>query len=262
MMKAKTLLLLLIAIGMIFSAKGQENPSLAKLSRYVPAEFVYSTNWSGNIKLRTDGWQIGAEFSKYKTYSKTTIFQFDFGAYKHPKQVRQNKDPYAGWFNSNGIKPFIFGKQNSLFAVHLAMGQKFLLAEKARRNGVMIHYYYSGGVTLGLLKPYFLRVCADEQCTYYDVVTYEEGVDNRFTNYDYIIGGAGFGVGWKLKFRPGLHTKTGFQFDWSSQDNVIKAVDIGISADGYFNKVPIMVSDKNKFLFLNAYVGISIGKKK
>lgn len=261
-MKAKNLLSLLLVGCTTFHLMGQENNSRSRLSRNVPAEFVYSSNWSANFKLRSDGWQVGGEYSQYKSYSKSTIYQFDFGIYKHPKQVRQNKDPYAGWFNSNGIKPFIFGKQNSLIALHFAMGQKFLLAEKARRNGVMINYYYAGGVTLGMLKPYYLRVCGDDQCTFYDVVTYDEGVNNRFTNYDYIIGGAGFGVGWKMKFRPGLNAKTGFQFDWSSQDNMIKAVDIGVSVDSYFSKVPIMISDKNKFLFVNAYVGISLGKKK
>lgn len=253
----------MLAISLGYSPlMGQDAGAKMKWSTNVQPEFVYTSYWSGNIKLRSDGWQIGAEYGKYKSNVKSTFYQLDFGGYKHPKQVRQNKDPYAGWFNSNGIKPFVFGKQNSLFALHLAMGQKLMLAEKAKRNGVMINYYYAGGVTLGMLKPYFLRVCGDDRCSYYEVVTYEEGVNNRFTNYDYIIGGAGFGVGWKLKFRPGLHAKTGFQFDWSSQNQMIKAVDIGVSVDGYFSKVPIMITDKNKFLFVNAFVGISLGKKK
>lgn len=261
-MKVKIFLLITFVLFLLVNLFGQENPSRSKWNSGAGTEFIYESNWSVNFRLRSDGWQLGGEYSKYKTYSKSTIYQFDLGMYKHPKQVRQNKDPYAGWFNSNGIKPFIYGKQNSLIALHFAMGQRFLLAEKARRNGVMINYYYAGGVTLGLLKPYYLRVCSDDLCTYYDVVTYDPQVSNRFTSYDYIIGGAGFGVGWKMKFRPGLHLKSGFQFDWSSQNNMIKAVDIGLSVDGYFSKVPMMVTEKNKFIFINAYVGISLGKKK
>lgn len=261
-MKVRVLLVIACTIFFLNNIYAQENATRSRLSSNMPKEFVYSSNWSVNFRLRSDGWQMGGEISKYKTYSRTTIYQFDLGVYKHPKQVRQNKDPYAGWFNSNGIKPFIYGKQNTLIALHLAMGQRYLLAEKAKRNGVMINYYYAGGVTLGLLKPYYLRVCGDDLCSYYEVVAYDPNVNNRFTSYDYIIGGAGFGVGWNLKFRPGLHFKSGFQFDWSSQDNMIKAVDIGLSIDGYFSKVPIMVTEKNKFLFINAYLGISLGKKK
>ena len=240
----------------------QKSPKSGKWNTQLDKELIYESNWSGSFKLRSDGWQIGGEIGKYKSYSKSTIFQFDLGYYKHPKQVRQNKNPYSGWFNNNGIKPFIYGKRYSLFALHGAVGQRFLLAEKARRNGVMINYYYAGGVSIGLLKPYYLRVCGDDLCTFYREVTYESGVDNKFTDYNNIIGGAGFGKGWALKIRPGLHAKTGLQFDWSNKDNMIKAVDVGISIDSYFRKVPIMFTNDNKWIFINAFVGISMGKKK
>lgn len=261
-MNLKTLLTFSLITFSILNIYGQENTSSPRFSTDLTNKLIYTSSWSGNFRLRSDGWQIGGEITKSKNYFKSNIYQFDLGIYKHPKQVRQNKDPYSGWFNSNGIKPFIYGKQNTLITLHAALGQKFLLAERAKKNGVMIQYYYAGGVSLGFLKPYFLRVCGDDRCTYYEVVTYDPDVNNHFTSYDYIIGGAGFGVGWKMKFRPGLHFKTGMQFDWSSSDNMIKAVDIGLSVDGYFSKVPIMTTDKNKFLFLNAYVGISLGKKK
>lgn len=261
-MNFKTLLTFTLISFSIFNMYGQESTSKPRLSRDLTNRLIYTSSWSGNFKLRSDGWQIGGEITKSKNYFKSNIYQFDLGIYKHPKEVRQNKDPYSGLFNSNGIKPFIYGKQSTLITLHAALGQKFLIAEKAKKNGVMIQYYYTGGVSLGLLKPYFLRVCGDERCSTYEVVTYDPDVNNYFTNFDYIIGGAGFGVGWKMKFRPGLHFKSGMQFDWSSNDNMIKAVDVGVSIDGYFSKVPILYNDNNKFLFLNAYIGISIGKKK
>lgn len=258
--------LLCFSIGLLgllmSSASAQDGKSGKRLNTNFDKEFVYSSSWAGQAKLRSDGWQVGAEYSKYKTYAKTTIFQFDLGLYKHPKQARQSKNPYGGWFNSNGIKPFSYGKTHTLFTLHGAVGQKFLLAEQAKRNGVMIQYYYAGGLALGFLKPYYLRVCGDDLCTFYEEVTYEKGIDNNFTNYDYIVGGAGFGKGWKLKFRPGVHFKTGMAFDWSNQDNIIKAVDVGISVDSYFSKLPMMFSKENKFIFVNAFVGFTMGKKK
>lgn len=260
-MKFRTLFTIALLMPIVILI-AQEQPASSKWKNGVSKELIYTSSWAGNFRLRSDGWQIGGEYSKSKNYFKKIIYQFDLGLYKHPKQVKQNKDPYSGWFNNNGIKPFNYGKQNTLIALHIAMGQKFLLAEKAKKNGVMINYYYAGGVTLGILKPYFLRVCADDRCTYYEVVGYDPQVNNKFTDYDYIIGAAGFGVGWKLKLKPGLHFKTGMEFDWSNNVNMIKAVDIGLSVDTYIGKVPIMVSEKNKFLFLNAYVGISLGKKK
>lgn len=259
-------LIAIFSLALLFTVKvdaqtAQELPS-KRLSRNIANEIVYSSTWSANFKLRSDGWQLGGEITKAKNYFRSTIYQFELGEYKHPKQTRQSKDPLGGIFSNNGIRPFSFGKQNSLFSLHGAMGQKFLLAERARRNGVMINYYYAGGVTLGILKPSYVKVCKNIQCSEIELVTYEEGVNNRFLDYDYIIGGAGFGTGWKLGFRPGLHAKTGLQFDWSSQEDVIKSIEVGISSDIFFGKVPIMVSDENKFLFINGYIGIAFGKKR
>jgi hypothetical protein len=264
-MPIKFLYVLAILLSASLSLKAQEytpDPGAKRLTRNIANEIVYESSWAVNFHLRSDGWQVGAEIAKQRNYFRSLIYRFELAEFKHPKQVRQNKDPFGGIFGNNGIRPFVFGKQNSLFALHASIGQKFLIAERARRNGVMINYYYSGGLSLGVLKPYYLRVCANIQCSQFELVTYEPDRDNRFLDYDFILGGAGFGTGWRLGFRPGVHAKTGIQFDWSSQDDVIKSIEVGISADAYTGKVPIMVTEDNKFLFFNAYVGLAFGKKK
>lgn len=258
---ALTLLLTFSALFANAQGLGIKLKSKKELSPEVANNIVYSSSWAIGFRLRTDGWMVGGEFTRSKNYFRSLLFQFELGEYKHPKQQRQSKDPFGGIFGNSGIKPFVYGKQYSLFTIHAAMGQKFLLAEKARKNGVMINYFYTGGISLGLLKPYYLRICADTRCSQLEVVTYDPDTDNKFLDYNFIYGGAGFGTGWALKFRPGLHAKTGLQFDWSSQDNFIKAVEVGLSSDFYFTKVPIMVTDENKFLFFNAYVGVTLGRK-
>lgn len=229
----------------------------------VENRIVYKQSWEAGFHMRTDGWRMFANVYKARNYFRGKIFSADFGAYKHPKQVRQTKDPFGGGLiNTSGLKSFVYGKQNSLFVIHGYAGQKFLLAEKAKRHGVMLNFYYQGGVGIGILKPYALQVWTSPADDIYDVVTYDPNVNNRFLNIDYIRGGAGFGKGWKLKFRPSLGVKAGLQFDWSSQEKFIKAVDFGVSADFYFGRVPIMVAEENKFMFINAYVGFALGKKK
>jgi hypothetical protein len=225
----------------------------------------YSSAWIGSFRLRSDGWMAGAEFNQTRSYKRSLIYQAEIGEYKHPKQKRQSNAPSGGFFGSDGIKPFVYGKQNNLFAMHLSAGQKHLLAEKARRNGVMLYVQYVGGVTLGLLKPYYVKVCPlGEVCTFdnLETVRYIDGVENGFLDITRVLGGAGLGKGWgELKFRPGLHAKASFLFDWSKEDNFIKGLEVGMSVDGYFSKVPIMVQD-NKPYFLNFILGVSLGKKK
>jgi len=225
----------------------------------------YSSAWMGSFRMRSDGWMVGGEYNQTRSFKRSLIYQLEIGEYKHPKQKRQSNDPSGGIFGSDGIRPFVYGKQNNLFVMHLSAGQKHLLVEKARRNGVMLYLQYVGGLTLGLLKPYYLEVCPESgECTFDNLQTvrYIEGNENGFLNISRIVGGAGFGKGWgELKFRPALQAKFSFLFDWSKDDQFIKAIEIGAGIDGYFSKVPIMVQD-NKAYFINLYVGITMGKKK
>lgn len=250
---------------MVFVAQAQEPAADRRAGRQSPDianKIVYSSAWGLGFRLRTDGWALTGEYSKNKNYFRSTLYQFEIAEFRHPKQERQNKDPFGGIFGNNGIRPFVFGKQYSMFALHASIGQRFLLAEKARKNGVMLNYFYSGGISLAILKPYYIKVCADPRCTSLEIITYDPSGNNKFLDYNYIYGGAGFGTGWGLKFRPGLHAKTGLQFDWSSQDDFVKAVEIGLNVDAFINRIPIMVTDENKFIFLSAYVGFTLGKKK
>lgn len=260
--KYLTILLILLMCDALYAQDvGNVKQPLRKVD--VENRIVYKESWEAGFHLRTDGWRIFADIYKSRNYFRGKIFSVDIGAYKHPKQVRQTKDPFGGGLiNTSGLKSFVYGKQNSLFVIHGYAGQKFLLAEKAKRHGVMLNFYYQGGAGIGILKPYALQVWTNPTDDIYEVVTYDPNVDNRFLNIDYIRGGAGFGKGWKLRFRPSLGVKAGLQFDWSSQEKFIKAVDFGMSADFYFGKVPIMVTEENKFLFINAYAGFALGKKR
>jgi hypothetical protein len=156
------------------------------------------------------------------------------------------------------------------------LGQKILLVEKAKKNGMQLFYYYAGGLSLGILKPYMLEVIDPESIFIEDGTpyfsktkyvdynpdeTYFLGyIDSGSSRFLAIVGGAGFGKGWNLKVRAGLHLKTGLSFDWSKSEGIIKAIDLGFSCDIYFEKVPIMLTN-NKSVFPSAYLGFQIGKR-
>lgn len=226
---------------------------------------LYKKSWAAGLRLRSNGFGIGAEFTKSKRYKRSLLFQVQFSYFIHPKQSRQQSQYGGGGFFGDGFKPFVYGKQNSLFTLYGGVGQKFLLAEKGKRHGVQIFVKYAGGFTLALLKPYSLRVIP-KPLTSADIedlvdVTYEEGVDNSFLDYDRIVGASGFGKGWKIKVLPALHLDVGFDFDFGKNESIVKTLEIGIIADFYYKKVPVMVQD-NKFLYPGVYVGFMMGKRK
>lgn len=232
---------------------------------------LYKKSWSAGIRLRSDGFALGAEITRSKRFKRSWLIQTQFSYFWHPKQVKQQSQYGGGGggnlFGSDGFKPFIFGKQNTLFTLYLGAGQKFLLAEKGRNHGVQLFFKYAGGFTLGILKPYMVEVVDTASIrgnTFSNTVLlgYEpENPNSLFLERDYIVGAAGFGKGWKLKAQPGLHVEVGMEFDFGKNESFIKELEIGVASDFYFKKVPVMV-DKNKFLYPSVFVGVQLGKRK
>ncbi len=226
---------------------------------------LYKKSWAAGARLKSDGFSLAAEFTKSKRYKRSILIQTQFSYFLHPKQTKQPSRYGGSGLFGDGFKPFVYGKQNTLFTLYLGAGQKFLVAEKGKRHGVQIFLQYAGGITLGLLKPYYVKVIP-KPLTTADIedlvdVTYEEGVDNSFLDYDRIVGGSGFGKGWKLKAQPGLHLEVGMQFDFGKNDSFLKALEVGIASDFYYKKVPVMV-DKNKIIYPSVYAGFMLGKRK
>ncbi|MEO0403386.1 MAG: hypothetical protein AAF193_00805, partial [Bacteroidota bacterium] len=66
----------------------------------------------------------------------------------------------------------------------------------------------------------------------------------------------------QLKFHPGGFVKFALNFEYSSEKNGIKAIQVGAIADIYPEEIPIMADlSENSQFFLNGYVNILIGKK-
>lgn len=234
-------------------------------------------SWAVGAKLRSDGFGFNFDYTHGKRIRAAMLYQLEFGYYTHFSQIKQSS-PYNN--ESAQFRRFAFGKINNLFALHINIGQKILLAERARKNGVRIYAHYAAGFSLGILKPYLLRVVdttslelvAPGEYTFSEIidVAYENGKNEAyFLNYlpfaggvlQPIVGGAGFGKGWNLTFRPGIHVKGGFSFDWSKDEGVVKGLEIGFACDIYLKKIPIMITN-NKQIFPSVYAGFQIGKRK
>lgn len=234
---------------------------------------IYNKVTTVDLKLHTFGFAIGMNFGTIRTYYLTRYFNIEFGEIRHPKEFRQSFDlPVSSGRIS---RSFIFGKQNNFFVLRGGIGAKRYLSEKARKKGVAIAITYSGGASLGLLKPYYLdlRRFPDPPAPGGQVIISSEkfSPENRtdFLDINKIIGSSGFGRGLgEISVRPGGHAKFGLQFDWGAFDQFAKALEVGAMLDFFFTKVPIMVEDpsienvENRFIFLNFYISFQLGKRR
>ena len=215
-------------------------------------------------RFHTNGYSAFLEKVWFKTYKKSRLLQIE---YFHFKDMRERKQ--ESLYSACNPKRFFFGKKNSFFALHTAMGQRRLLAQKADRLGVSISCDWLLGFSLGFEKPYYLEMIDDKDgdnlinCTKdHEPERYSESNASRFLARQEIYGASRIGLGFtEIKPVPGLHGKIGLHFDWATDASFVKALDAGISLDVYYRRLDVMVAETNKPIIFNLYLGFLLGKR-
>jgi hypothetical protein len=217
---------------------------------------VYRKQSIFGAQLRTNGYGGFYELGKMKTNRKTNIYRLDITEIKNHKE---EKIPAGGVIFGN---PFIYGKVNNFYQVTLGFGQQYILGQKGNKNGVAVSLIYNGGLAIGLLRPYYIEI--------QDPVTSE----NRFVKYDSpdsllfldeasIIGGGGLSKGWgEMKVKPGVFGKVAMRFDYGRFNEVVSGLELGLSADLYSSKIPILLYQKERRFFYQAYLAVLFGRRK
>lgn len=216
---------------------------------------IYSKQSIFGLQLRTNGYGGFYELGKMKTNRKTNIYRLDITEIKNPKE---DKLPSGGTFFGN---PYIYGKINYFYQATLGFGQQYVLGQKGNKNGVSISAVYNAGLAIGLLRPYYIEV-VDQTTGDSKTIKYSQKDSLDFLGNG-IIGGGGFGKGWgEMKMKPGVFAKTALRFDYGRFNEVVSGIEIGISAEMYGSKIPILIKQKDKSLFFQGYISILFGRRK
>ncbi|MCB0580693.1 MAG: hypothetical protein KDD10_15450 [Phaeodactylibacter sp.] len=269
-MAQKIYLFLLLSLG-CFSAIAQQTYDTDQNIYDESKGIVYDREFTVDMKLHTNGFALGVNFARLKTYYLTRFFNIEIGEIKHDKEFRQSFDfqtPAA----SRVSRAFIFGKQNNLLVLRAGIGEKRYLSEKAKRKGLAVGLSYEGGPSLGLLKPYYLELVRSESDPFQDFTIRSEKFSDAnaatFLDISRIYGSSGFSKGLgEISAIPGLHGKFAVHFDWGAFDEFVKAIEAGVMVDAYFQRVPLMVESsltelpENKSIFINLYINLQLGKR-
>lgn len=207
---------------------------------------------SGALLLNSDGFGISYREAKRIDYLNKRIFEFDAGILKHPKEYKIS-NPYT-----SGTGSFVFGKLNSVIYIRGGIGHQREIFKKADLGGVAVRYFYSAGPVISLYKPIYYRVLYPVSLNEFEIREEKFGVSIH--NYYDIYSKASFTKGLnELKALPGLYAKGGFNFEYSKQDKVIHAVEIGGQVNAFPKKIPIMSSSDNKAIFFSLFVSYRFG---
>ena len=188
-----------------------------------------------------------------KTPRFTNLYSLEISEIFHPKEekVPSTDQNYFGG-------SFKYGKINNFYQAKLGFGQQYILGQKGNRNGIAVLGIYQGGISFGLLKPYYLDIDDNGSRS----IRYH-GADTTDFLSDRILGASGVSKGWdKLSLKPGAFVKLGLRFDFDSYNETIKALEIGLSFDAYAREINQMVYSKPARYFFQGHIGFVFGGRK
>lgn len=232
--------------------------------------FPLTDEFSGGYRLNSDGWSFFVNRGFIKSESDkphTSFIWVDISEKKHPKEFKTLNENFIVSYPDE-LKPisYKYGKINNFYQFKFGYGRMIPLSGKLDKRSVQINWVYGVGISLGLLKPYYLDLFLPEGTGFvrkFDKYTeankeYFLDLNNRGT----IIGGSYFykGIG-ETKIQPGLIGRSGFYFDYSTSRKAFLGVEIGASVEVYTRKIPIMINTANNAAFFNLYADFRFGKR-
>lgn len=235
---------------------------------------AYHKHTAFGFKLTSDGYGGFFEIGRAKSIKKALLFQLDISERKHQKEEKQTNI-------SLPTSPFIYGKINYFYPVKIGVQQQILFGNKTNRNGVSVTGNFGGGLALALLRPYNLEV-NDLDKGNRKYIRYESADSTLFSNSgqpSYVadsvlftdgsllsflqVSGSGLGKGWgQMKVTPGLYAKAALRFDYGKYNEMLSAIEVGLTGEYYSKKIPQLVYTDPKQYFISAYVSIMFGKRK
>lgn len=264
------IVLSLLACVLFLSAEAQNNPApsqpssrqqkkAAKRERIIAlqkqeeeGEMIFHKHSIFGIKLATDGYGLTYEIGKFKAPRKALLFQIELSEKKHPKE---KKIPASA--NQFVVNSVVYGKMNNFYQVKLGVAQQRVIGGKGNKNGVAVSATYGGGLTVGLVKPYYVEV--ENNLRQKIRRTYPTIIDSNYIEEK----ASGITVGWSdMRVRPGVYARTAMRFDYGRLNDMVTAIEVGLSGEFYAYKIPQLAYNKEKRFFFSAYVSLLLGKRK
>ena len=198
---------------------------------------------SGSVYLTSNGYGINFSYARRLDGFRKRLYTVDLAEIKHSKETKTS-NPYLP--NNNR---FVYGKLNNFYNLRFGWGLQKEIFSKKDKNSVSIRYFYTLGPSLGMLKPIYYRTL-NSKSFYSEVETEKFDRDKHMRSN--IVGEAAYLKGFdELKFSVGVNARAGFTFEFSEKKTAIHALEAGLIADFFMNKIEIMAVDKNEYNFMS-----------
>jgi len=233
-----------------------------EINQYATAS--YKNSFNGGFFLHTNGWGISLQYLANRTVNTNLLFNLDITTLKHPKETRVINPNY------DAAKSYIFGKINNVIAIRAGLGNQFIIADKETPKGWRVNANFALGANFALLIPVYLEIIHDYRdpldsnhiIPQRNVERYNPTPGSQQDNQGNIYGGTSYFKGlFESNMAIGAFGKFGFNFEWNDFENTFKFIEIGVLVDLFPEPLPIFAYVDNKYLFVNLYLNLSLGKR-
>jgi hypothetical protein len=242
----------LLIIALFFSYNAVSLYSQGELDEQQKVFFRNERSFA--IVLNSDGIGGSYRYAKRIDFLNKRIFEIEGGTLKHPKEYRQ-----PNYYNQAGT--FVFGKLNSAFYLRGGIGHQHELFKKADVGGIAIRYFYTVGPVFAIYKPVYYKVLYPSGSVgSNEFIIKEEKFNVSIAMPQDIYSRANFTHGLnETKVMPGVFAKGGFNFEYSKEDKIIHAIELGAQINAFPKEIPIMASNDNKSVFFSLFVSYRFG---
>lgn len=217
-------------------------------------KIFYRNERTVGLLLKSNGFGIDYQYGKWTNAFNKTIWEVGISNINHPKEYKVKL--------TTSSKPLKYGKINNLFVVRGGYGLQRRMFKKIDKGGISIRSVYSFGPSLGLLKPiyYIYEEIREIDGQYYTIpvsILFDNTSHNLIgpTSKDAFTKGIG-----ETKLLPGAYIKYCINFEYSTVDELVHALELGVSLDAFLFEAPIMADLAANHFFFTMFITYRFGK--
>ena len=166
------------------------------------------------------------------------------------------KDPKEYKVRTVDNKAFIPYKTHYLFSLRPSYVRELVLFRKAAEEGIFVNFLAGAGPSIGMRKKYYV---------YYDETgsgdwvsrPYEPGMDLTAISQN---GPFSDGLG-SMEYSLGIHGRLALNLEFGQLKSSVAGLEIGILAEKFGGKQPIMAFKSSDSFFTSAYFTLYFGRK-
>ena len=226
----------------------------------------YNHSLSLGGRLNSDGWGGTVTYKRLISRSSYNLWQLSFSEIKNEKEAKQQKANTA--FPELGASSsFIYGKLNNLYTLQLGFGKEQLLLPGIVEGNISIGLRYSGGFSLAMLKPYYLRLIEVDNSTQPATAKetderYSAANSSLFLDPSFILGRYRWSKGLgEMTYIPGIYGQTALVIEPAKGKTLIQTITLGISGAVYSRQLVIMADQKASHWEGCLFAGLELGKR-